>query len=87
MRLVDPDSLESLLSMKPVDLFIGMEKQELRHLRPDPTESLHRPFSVDVEGDLMDAWDASSQSSMQSIFDIKPVEARSQTVYLSLIHI
>ena len=32
MRLVDPDSLESLLSMKPVDLFIGMEKQELRHL-------------------------------------------------------
>jgi len=81
MRLVDPDSLESLLSMKPMDLFIGMEKQELRHLRPDPTESLHRPFSVDVEGDLMDAWDASSQSSMQSIFDIKPVEARSQTVY------
>ena len=24
MRLVDPDSLESLLSMKPMDLFIGM---------------------------------------------------------------
>ena len=49
MRLVDPDSLESLLSMKPMDLFVGWENKN-SDTQPDPTESLHRPFSVDVEG-------------------------------------
>ncbi len=81
MMLVDPDSFQRLLSMKPLDLFIGMEKQELRHHRPDPIRSLHRPFSVDVEGDLLDAWDASTGKAVQSIMEIKPLEAKSLTIH------
>ena len=82
LRLIDRDCFDEILSMKPIDLFLKMEKQKMRGDRPSPFDSIHRPFSVDVEGDILDAWDSSSSDvEASSIFEIEPLDARLSTIY------
>ena len=81
MRLIEPNALDLLLSMKPLDMFMKMERQELRSMRPVVVETIHRPFSVDLEGDLLDAWDSSQSENEKSVFDIQPENVRISTIY------
>jgi len=54
LQLVDRTALQELLSMPLGELFDGMESQSLRNLRPDSDPRLHRPFDVDLEGDILE---------------------------------
>ena len=82
LRLIDGDCFDTILSMKPIDLFLKMERQEMRGDRPSSLDSIHRPFSVDVEGDLLDAWDSSSSDAeATSILEIKPMDVRLSAIY------
>ena len=54
LQLVDRTTLQELLSMPLGELFDGMESQSLRNLRPDSDPRLHRPFDVDLEGDILE---------------------------------
>jgi len=82
LRLIDGECFDAILSMKPIDLFLKMERQEMRSDRPSPLDSIHRPFSVDVEGDILDAWDSSSGDvEATSILEIEPLDARLSALY------
>jgi len=82
LRLIDGECFDATLSMKPIDLFLKMERQEMRSDRPSPLDSIHRPFSVDVEGDILDAWDSSSgDAEATSILEIEPLDTRLSALY------
>ena len=54
LQLVDRKALQELLSMPLEELFDGMGSQSMQNLRPDADPSLHRPFDVDLEGDILE---------------------------------
>ena len=54
LQLVDKSALRRLLSMPLGELLDGMDSQSLRDLRPDADPRFHRPFDVDLEGDILE---------------------------------
>lgn len=60
LLLVDREGFDSLRSKPLVELREGMEGGTLRALRPPPDERFHRSFDVDVEGDVLEWFDAES---------------------------
>jgi len=58
LQLVDRTALGNLYSMPLGKLHEGMSSQSLRELRPYPDSRFHRPFDVDLEGDILEWFDA-----------------------------
>ena len=54
LLLISKSSCRELLNMKWSDVVTGMEESSLRHLRPQPDETLHRSFDVDGEAEILD---------------------------------
>ena len=60
LLLVDREGFDSLCSKPLGELLEGMETRTLRALRPEPDARFHRGFDVDIEGDVMEWFDAKS---------------------------
>ena len=60
LLLVDREAFDSLCSKPLGELLEGMEGRALRTLRPEPDARFHRGFDVDIEGDVMEWFDAKS---------------------------
>ena len=58
LLLVDREAFDSLCSKPLGELLEGMEGRALRTLRPEPDARFHRGFDVDIEGDMMEWFDA-----------------------------
>ena len=58
LLLVDREGFDSLCSKPLGELLEGMETRALRALRPEPDARFHRSFDVDIEGDVMEWFDA-----------------------------
>tara|TARA_B100000676_G_scaffold77078_1_gene76624 strand:- start:4662 stop:5342 length:681 start_codon:yes stop_codon:yes gene_type:complete len=58
LQLVDRVVFQNLQSMPLGDLLAGMNSQSLRELRPPADPRFHRPFDVDLEGDILEWFDA-----------------------------
>ncbi len=58
LLLVDREGFDSLRSKPLAELRDGMEGGALRALRPPPDARFHRSFDVDIEGDVMEWFDA-----------------------------
>ena len=58
LLLVDREAFDSLCSKPLGELLEGMEGRALRTLRPEPDARFHRGFDVDIEGDVMEWFDA-----------------------------
>ena len=58
LQLVDRTALRRLLSMPLEELLDGMSSQSLRSLRPNADPRFHRPFDVDLEGDILEWFDS-----------------------------
>ena len=58
LQLVDRTALGNLYSMPLGKLHEGMSSQSLRELRPSADPRFHRPFDVDLEGDILEWFDA-----------------------------
>ena len=58
LLLVYRDAFDSLCSKPLGELLEGMEGRALRTLRPEPDARFHRGFDVDIEGDVMEWFDA-----------------------------
>ena len=58
LQLVARTALGNLYSMPLGKLHEGMSSQSLRELRPSADPRFHRPFDVDLEGDILEWFDA-----------------------------
>lgn len=58
LQLVDRTALRRLLSIPLEGLLDGMSSQSLRNLRPNADPRFHRPFDVDLEGDILEWFDS-----------------------------
>ena len=58
LQLVDRTALRRLLSMPLEELLDGMSSQSLRNRRPNADPRFHRPFDVDLEGDILEWFDS-----------------------------
>ena len=58
LSLIDPKSLDSILSMSLGSIIEGMEKMSLRETRPGYQGLPSRQFDVDLEGEIMEWLDA-----------------------------
>ena len=54
LSLIDPKSLDSILSMSLGSIIEGMEKMSLRQLRPRYQGLPSRQFDVDLEGEILE---------------------------------
>tara|TARA_B100001250_G_C19538970_1_gene673826 strand:+ start:101 stop:790 length:690 start_codon:yes stop_codon:yes gene_type:complete len=61
LHLVDPIPLRKLLSMPNTEIISAMESQTLRNLRPEPDPRFHRDFDVDIEGEILEYFDANAE--------------------------
>ena len=61
LQLVDRTALRNLHSMPLGELLDGMDSQSLRDLRPSVDPRFHRPFDVDLEGDILEWFDANEE--------------------------
>ena len=61
LQLVDRTALRNLHSMPLGELLDGMDSQSLRELRPSVDPRFHRPFDVDLEGDILEWFDANEE--------------------------
>ncbi len=61
LQLVDRNALLNLHSMSLGDLLDGMNSQSLREIRPPVDPRFHRPFHVDLEGDILEWFDANEE--------------------------
>jgi len=58
LLLVDREGFDSIRSKPLAELREGMEENALRVLRPPPDARFHRSFDVDIEGDVLEWFDA-----------------------------
>ncbi len=63
LQLVDRKAFRNLHSMPLGDLLAGMNSQSLRNLRPTADPRFHRPFDVDLEGDILEWFDTHQEAN------------------------
>ena len=61
LQLVDREAFRNFQSMPLGDLLAGMDSQSLRELRPRADLRFHRPFDVDLEGDILEWFDTNQE--------------------------
>ena len=61
LQLVDREAFRNFQSMPLGDLLAGMDSQSLRELRPRADPRFHRPFDVDLEGDILEWFDTNQE--------------------------
>ena len=60
LHLVDRGLLDGIMSMTVGEISSGMEESSLRNSRPGADQRFHRDFDVDLEGEVLELIDASS---------------------------
>lgn len=60
LHLVDRGLLDEIMSMTVGEISSGMEESSLRNSRPGADPRFHRDFDVDLEGEVLELIDASS---------------------------
>ena len=63
LHLVDRVLLDQLMGMRVADISSAMEGESLRESRPEADARFHRDFDVDLEGEILELIDGSSELS------------------------
>jgi len=87
LQLVDKNSLRNLHSMPLGELLDGMGSQSLRGTRPPADPRFHRPFDVDLEGDILEWFDNNGEIDRSEILSNQNLDEHSSSeLALNLAH-
>ena len=87
LQLVDKNSLRNLHSMPLGELLDGMGSQSLRETRPSADPRFHRPFDVDLEGDILEWFDNNGEIDRSEILSNQNLDEHSSSeLALNLAH-
>jgi hypothetical protein len=67
LHLVDRGMLDELMAMTVEDISFAMEESSLRTSRPETDQRFHRDFDVDLEGEVLELIDRSSELDRKEI--------------------
>ena len=83
LSLIDPKSLDIIMSMPVGSMIEGMESRGLRSIRPDPVSS-SRQFDVDLEGEILEWIDENKQIEPNNSLKEQNIEPDSKLELLLL---
>ena len=84
LSLIDPKSLDSILSMSLGSIIEGMEKMSLRETRPGYQGLPSRQFDVDLEGEIMEWLDSVGEINPDLTLEKQdiPIEKKAELLLL-----
>ena len=87
LQLVDITALRNLHSMPLGELLDGMSSQSLREIRPSADPRFHRPFDVDLEGDILEWFDTNEEIDRSETLSRQNLDEHSSSLLaLNLAH-
>ena len=85
LSLIDPKSLDSILSMSLGSIIEGMEKMSLRETRPGSQGLPSRQFDVDLEGEIMEWLDSGGEINPDLTLEKQDISMEKKTELLLLL--
>lgn len=85
LSLIDPESLDSILSMSLGSIIEGMEKMSLRGKRPGYQGLPSRQFDVDLEGEILEWLDDVGEINPDTVLENQDISIEKKTELLLLL--